>query len=78
MNCRVLVEGDAVFKKWMLEWIDLDVDYYITVHSLASAYMLKRVCYDNVYQLSCVLQQYISRCVVGGRVLTANNKMYHV
>ena len=40
--------------------------------------MLKSGCYDNVYQVSGVLQQYISRCVVGGRVMTARNKQYHV
>ena len=40
--------------------------------------MLKSGCYDNVYQVSGVLQQYISKCVVGGRVMTANNKQYHV
>ena len=56
----------------------LDVYHYITIQSLASAVMLKSGCYDNIYQISGVLQQYITRCVVGGRVMTANNKMYHV
>ena len=78
MDCKVLMEGYEVFKEWMLECIGLDVDYYITIQSLASTYMLKSGCYDNVYQLSGVLQQCISRCVVGGRVMSANNKMYHV
>ena len=45
---------------------------------MASSFMLKSGCYDNVYQVSGVLQQYISKCVVGGRVMTANNKQYHV
>ena len=78
MDCKVLMEGYEVFREWMLEWVDLDVDYYITIQSLASSYMLKSGCYDDVYQISGVLQQYISKCVVGGRVMTANNKMYHV
>ena len=78
MDCKVLMEGYEVFRKWMSEWIDLDVDNYITIQSLASSYMLKSGCYDGVYQLSGVLQQYISKCVVGGRTMTANNKMYHV
>ena len=78
MDCKVLMEGYEVFREWMLEHTKLDVDDYITIQSLASAYMLKSGCYNNVYQISGVLQQYISRCVVGGRVMTANNKMYHV
>ena len=60
----------------MLDQTKLDVDHYITIQSLASAFMLKSGCYDHVYQLSGVLQQYITRLVVGGRVMTANNKMY--
>ena len=78
MDCKVLMEGYDVFRGWMLDQTKLDVAHYITIQSLASAFMLKSGCYDNVYQISGVLQQYITRCVVGGRVMTANNKMYHV
>ena len=42
MDCKVLMGGYDVFRKWMLEWTELDVDYYITIQSLASAYMLKK------------------------------------
>ena len=48
------------------------------IQSLASDFMLKSGWYDNVFQISGVLQQYITRAVVGGRCMTANNKMYHV
>ena len=40
--------------------------------------MLKSGCYENVFQISGVLQQLFSRCVVGGRVMCNSNKMYHV
>ena len=40
--------------------------------------MLESGCYDNVYRVSGVIQQFITKCVVGGRVMTANNKQYHV
>ena len=43
---------------------------------MASTFMFKSGCYDNVYQISGVLQQFITKCVVGGRVATANNKQY--
>ena len=62
----------------MLEHTELDIDHYITVQSLASDFMLKSGCYNNVFQISGVLQQYITRAVVGGICMTANNKMYHV
>ena len=50
----------------------------ITIQSVALSFMLKPVCYDNVYQVSGVIQQFITKCVVGGRVMTANNKQYNV
>ena len=40
--------------------------------------MLKSGCYGNVYQTIGAIQQFISRCVVGGRVMTNSNKQYHV
>ena len=75
MDCKVLMEGYNVFRGWMLDHTKLDVDHSITIQSLSSAFMLKSGCYDNVYQISGVLQQYITICVVGGRVMTSNNKM---
>ena len=78
MDCKVLKEGYEVFRGWMLEHTELDVDHFITIQSLASTYMLKSGCYDGVYQFSSVIQQFITKCVVGGRVMTANNKQYHV
>ena len=49
-----------------------------TIQPMASPFMLKSRCYGNVYQISGVLQRFISRCVVGGRVMTNSNKEYHV
>ena len=40
--------------------------------------MLKSGCYDNVYQISGVLQQLITKCVVGCRVMCNSNSQYHV
>ena len=78
MGCKVLMDGYEVFRQWMLEHTELDVDNYVTIQSMASPFMLKPGCYDNVYQTSGAIQQFISRCVVGGRVMTNPNKQYHV
>ena len=37
MDCKVLMDGCCIFRSWMLEHTDLDVDNYITIQSLASA-----------------------------------------
>ena len=78
MDCKVPMDGYCVFRDWMLEHTGLDVDSYITFQPLANSFMLKSGCYDNVFQISGVLQQFISLCVVGGRVMVNSNKMYHV
>ena len=78
MDCKVLMQGYEVFRGWMLEHTQLDVDHFITIQSMASAFMLKSGCYDNIYQVSGVIQHFISKCVVGGRVMTNSNKQYHV
>ena len=78
MECKVLMDGYEVVRSWMLEHAGLDIDHYITIKSLASDLMLKSGCYDNVCQISRVLQQYMTRAVVGGRCMTADDSMYHV
>ena len=78
MDCKVLMDGYEVFRGWMLEHTALDVDSFITIQSMASSFMLKPGCYDNVYQTPGVIQQFITKCVVGGRVMTNPNEQYHV
>ena len=78
MGCKVFMDGYEVFRGLILEHTELDVDNFITIQSMASSFMQKSGCYDNVYQVSGAIQQFISRCVVGGRVMTNPNKQYHV
>ena len=75
MDCKVLMDGYCVFRDWMLEHAELYVDSCITIQSLASSFMLKSGCYEHVFQISAVLQQFITRSVVGGRVMTNSNSV---
>ena len=77
MDCKVLLDGYEVFRGCMLEHTELDVNNFIAIQSMASPFMLKPGCYDNVYQVSGVIQQFITKCVVGGGVMTNSNKQYH-
>ena len=54
---------------------ELDIDYYITIQSLAGAYKLLTGCYEDVYMFSGVVQHYISNCIVVGRRVTNSSKM---
>ena len=39
MDCKVLMDGYEAFRQWMLEHIELYVDNYITIQSMASSFM---------------------------------------
>ena len=71
------MEGNEVFRRWVLAHTESDVYNSITIQSMASPCMLKPGCYDNVYQVSGATQQCITKCVVGGRVMTNSKKQYH-
>jgi hypothetical protein len=82
MDCIVLRNGYNTFRKWILqlenidtnESLELDINDIMTSASLAHRFMIKNGCYNDVYQLSGVPQQFIQKCVVGGRTMLANNK----
>ena len=78
MGCKVLMDGYGVFRRWMLAHTDLYVYNSITIQSVVSSFMLKPGCYDDVYQVSGAIQQFITKCAAGGRVMTNSNKQYHV
>ena len=78
MDCKMLMDGYEVFRQWMLEHTELDVDNYITIQPMASPFVLKSGYYDNVYQISGTIQQFVTKCVVGGRAMIKSNKQYHV
>ena len=61
----------------MLEITELDIDYSITIQSLAVAYKLITGCYEDVFMFSDVVQHYVSNRIVGGRCMTNSNKMYN-
>ena len=77
MGCKILMDGYEMFRGWVVEHTELDVDNFITIQSMASS-LLKSGCYGNVYQTSGVIQQFITKCVVGGRVMTNSDEQYHV
>ena len=78
LDCSVLRQGWETFRGWMLEYTGLDPDDYITLQSLAADFMVKEQCFDGVPQLSGVPQAFISRCVVGGRVMANSGTKWHV
>ena len=90
MDCIVLMNGYNTFRSWILELtyintdgsdsgrsLELDIDYIMTSASLAHKYMLKNYCYSGLYHLGGIPQQFIQKCVVGGRTMSNSNQQYN-
>jgi len=74
IDCKILYEGYNTFRKWIKETFKLDIDFILTGASLAHQYFVNEGCYDGVNELGGVPQLFIQGCVVGGRVMCAENK----
>ena len=72
MDCEVLQKGYELFRKWMLEITHLDINEYCSLASIANDTMYE--CYEDVYQVSGVVRQFIQQAMVGGRTMCADNK----
>jgi len=74
IDCKILCQGYNTFRKWIKETFKLDIDFILTGASLAHQYFVNQGCYDGVNELGGVPQLFIQGCVVGGRVMCAENK----
>ena len=74
IDCKILSEGYNTFRKWIKETFKLDIDLILTGASLAHQYFVNEGCYKDVNELGGVPQLFIQGCVVGGRVMCAENK----
>ena len=78
IDCEILEEGYNIFKQWIQTVCGLNIDSYVTLPSIADAYLKKQGVYKNVDAVSGVVREFISKSLIGGRTMTANNIKYHV
>jgi len=74
IDCEILEKGYNTFKKWQLDLVNIDIDNVLTLASLAHNFFINEGCYDEVNELAGTPQQFIQKCVVGGRVMCSENK----
>ena len=84
LDCIVLMKGVEKFNRDLIEVFRqtktdmLDVHNFISISSIGYYYAYKFGCFDECYQLSGKPQNFIQRCVSGGRTMTANNEKQYV
>ena len=75
-DVKILQEGFEYFREALLKEFDLDAYDFVSISSIANRYM-EINCYwknGNLYDLSNKPRDFISRCVLGGRCMLAENK----
>jgi hypothetical protein len=77
-DVKTTKRGYEQFRTWMKEITGLDIIDYLTIASIADAYLKKDGCYDGCYEFSGVPQQYLQEFVVGGRTMCRDNNKFHL
>ena len=75
-DVRILREGFMWFREALLKEFELDAYDFVSISSIANRYMEVN-CYwpnGNLYDLSNVPREFISRCIIGGRCMLAHNE----
>ena len=83
-DCITLMDGMTkfnndlaeVFSKTEKSWIG--IDQFISISAVGYDFARIYGCFDGCYQLSGKPQNFIQRCVSGGRTMTANNEKQYV
>jgi len=74
-DVRILREGFIWFREALLNEFGLDAYDFVSINSIANRY-LELNCYwknGNLYDLSNIPREFISRCIIGGRCMLAHN-----
>ena len=80
-DCLVLAQGMIKFNNDLQEVVSslmptssLDINNYISISAIGYALAKGYGCFEGCYELSGKPQDFISRCVCGGRTMTRNNE----
>lgn len=83
-DCVVLMKGIEKFDQDLKEVFSetntemLNVHNFISISSIGYHFAHKYGCFDGCYELSGKPQNFIQRCVSGGRTMTAENKKQYI
>tara|TARA_Y100001968_G_scaffold81089_1_gene72211 strand:- start:303 stop:3992 length:3690 start_codon:yes stop_codon:yes gene_type:complete len=76
-DTEVLCKGYETFRGWILEALDIDIDNQVTISSVARTYLQQRGCFEGVENIGGITAGFMRQCMVGGRVMTRENKKVH-
>ena len=77
-DVEILAKGYMKFREMILEACEMDIINLISSAQLADKFLIKRGCYNGCFDISGISEDFIRRCIVGGRCMVANNKSDHI
>ena len=77
-DTEVLCKGYNKFRGWILQELKIDIDHLVTISSVAKAYLINEGFFEGVEKIGGMCQHFLRQFVVGGRVMTKQNKKVHV
>lgn len=78
MDVSVLKKGYEIFRGWMQEVCNLDIDNAVSIPQVANTYGLNKNVFKGCYKISGVARDFIQKCVVGGRCMTRRNEQFKI
>lgn len=77
-DVEVMMGGYFTFRGWVLKQLGIDIDNKLTISSIADEYFVKEGCYNGCMKINGVARYFIQKTVIGGRCMSASNKMYDI
>ena len=78
MDVEILGRGYLIFRDWMLDYFDEDINNHLTLPSIVSNIFLKRGIFEGCYELSGLPRDFIAKAMIGGRCMLARNTKHKV
>jgi hypothetical protein len=78
MDVEILGKGYLIFRDWMIEYFDEDINNHLTLPSIVSNIFLKRGIFDGCFELSGLPRDFIAKAMIGGRCMLARNTKHKV
>jgi len=77
-DTRILAHAFIKFRKQILEVCKLDIVPRLSLPQLADDFLKSKGVYTDCFSVSGISENFISRCCVGGRVMTNSNQKWHI
>ena len=78
IDVEILAKGYLIFREWLLDYFDEDINNHLTLPSIVSNIFLKRGIFDGCYELSGLPRDFIAKSMIGGRCMLARNTKHKV